>query len=112
MSACAAAETEWTEMLNDWDSEKDGAFDAELTQRYTNTRAALETLFEKHARIVDQQRAMAAQREALRAQKSILCEQLESIATDLEQRSAPDAEEERRNATALRQITRRVERVW
>ncbi len=33
-----------------------------------------------------------------------MCEQLESIVTDLEQRTAPDADEERRCAAALRQI--------
>ena len=99
-----AAEMEWTAILNDWDSEKDGAFAAELAQHYTDARAALETLLEKHAQIAGQQRAMAAQREALRAKNNQLCEQLESIATTLEQHTAPDAEDKRRSTTARRQI--------
>lgn len=99
-----AAEMEWAAILNEWNTEKDGTFSAELTQHYISTRAALETLLEKHAQIEEQQRAVAAQRDALRAEKNTLCEQLESIATDLEQHAAPDAEDERRSATALRQI--------
>lgn len=97
-------EADWKQLHAEWDAVKDGAFDADLSARFSAARAAFDTAFAQHEQALREQREAEAQREAVLARKQELCEQLERLLGEVKQQAAPALDDAEHISRALRLI--------
>jgi len=97
-------EADWKQLHAEWDTAKDGAFDADLAARFAAAHAAFDAAFAQHEQALRAQREAESQRENLHTRKRELCEQLERLLADIRQQAAPLADDAENLSRALRVV--------